>query len=107
MKKTLLEKNLSEVGVQNVSNNADWKGRPEAIDQEQSDKVDVADNIEEYESNNAVVAELEARLVEVNAALERIAAGTYGTCEVSGDPIEEERLKANPAARTSIAHKDD
>ena len=33
-----------------------------------------------------------------------IAAGTYGTCEVSGEQIEEDRLEADPAARTCKAH---
>ena len=32
--------------------------------------------------------------------------GTYGICEISGQPIEAERLKANPAARTSQANQE-
>ena len=50
--------------------------------------------------------QLENRLLDVKRALEKIDNGTYGTCEVSGEQIEETRLDANPAARTSIAHKD-
>lgn len=38
-------------------------------------------------------------LAEINAALERIAAGRYGLCERSGQPIEAERLRARPWAR--------
>ena len=30
--------------------------------------------------------------------------GTYGSCEISGEAIEVERLEANPAARTCKAH---
>jgi RNA polymerase-binding transcription factor DksA len=37
-------------------------------------------------------------------ALGKIEAGTYGVCEVSGMDIEEDRLEANPAARTCKAH---
>ena len=37
-------------------------------------------------------------------ALERIEKGTYGICEVGNEEIEEDRLNANPAARTCKAH---
>ena len=41
-------------------------------------------------------------LDEIDAALERIEAGTYGTCEVCGKPIGDERLRAIPWARLCI-----
>lgn len=41
-------------------------------------------------------------LDEVNAALARIEAGTYGICEVTGQPISLERLKEIPWTRFSI-----
>ena len=47
---------------------------------------------------------LQARLTDVNVALGKIENGTYGICEVSGEPIEADRLEANPAARTNKAH---
>jgi RNA polymerase-binding transcription factor DksA len=34
----------------------------------------------------------------IDAALDRIAAGTYGTCSKCGDPISDERLVAVPTA---------
>jgi len=37
-------------------------------------------------------------------ALEKIKLGTYGICEICGNHIEEERLQANPSARTDKAH---
>jgi Tfp pilus assembly PilM family ATPase len=46
----------------------------------------------------------EVGLQEVMTALTKIEEGTYGTCEVSGDEIETDRLEANPAARTCKAH---
>jgi RNA polymerase-binding transcription factor DksA len=42
---------------------------------------------------------LEAELAEIDAALARIEAGTYGICEACGKPIEEARLEAIPYAR--------
>ncbi|SFB70258.1 transcriptional regulator, TraR/DksA family [Nocardioides terrae] len=41
-------------------------------------------------------------LEEVDAALERVEAGTYGICETCGGPIGEGRLDARPVARTCI-----
>jgi RNA polymerase-binding transcription factor DksA len=41
-------------------------------------------------------------IYEIDEALGRIANGTYGLCEHSGDPIEKERLKVMPHARHSV-----
>lgn len=38
-------------------------------------------------------------LHEVDAALDRMEKGTYGTCETCGSPIGDERLEARPFAR--------
>jgi len=42
------------------------------------------------------------RLADVEAALARREAGTYGICETCGRPIAAERLAARPAARDCI-----
>ncbi len=60
----------------------------------------------DYGRNAAITQTLEARYRNILHALERMEQGTYGTCEVSGEPIERERLLANPAARTNIANKE-
>ncbi|MBI3020142.1 MAG: TraR/DksA C4-type zinc finger protein [Parcubacteria group bacterium] len=44
------------------------------------------------------------RLANVNAALARIDEGKYGVCEVCGERIEEDRLKADPSAPTCKEH---
>ena len=41
-------------------------------------------------------------LDEVDAALARVEAGTYGTCETCGRPIAEARLEVRPVARQCI-----
>lgn len=43
-------------------------------------------------------------LDEIDAALQRMKEGSYGVCEVSGDPISVERLRALPWARTTLEH---
>ncbi|MGD0202031.1 MAG: SpoIIE family protein phosphatase [Bryobacteraceae bacterium] len=48
--------------------------------------------------------ELERLLAEVDAALDRVAGGTFGLCESCHDPIETERLAADPLTRFCIEH---
>ena len=51
----------------------------------------------------SLIERARARVREVDAALARVAAGTYGTCEVCRRPIAEARLRARPTARTCVA----
>lgn len=102
--KTKLEAELAGIGRKNPQNPADWEATPGAIDPTATEPDERADNIEELEANEGIVSALEKRLANVNRALQKIANGTYGTCEISGEPIEEGRLNANPAARTCTAH---
>ncbi|MEP9381945.1 TraR/DksA family transcriptional regulator [Nocardioides cheoyonin] len=50
-----------------------------------------------------LVRDADAHLREVDAALARLADGTYGVCERCGSPIAPGRLEARPAARTCVA----
>ncbi len=101
-----LEAELKSVGHINPDNPKDWEPSSGEVDVNASDSADIADNIESYESNTAILKQLEAQYNDVKRALDKIEKGTYGVCEVSGHPIETERLEANPAARTCLAHKD-
>jgi DnaK suppressor protein len=47
---------------------------------------------------------LRRRTVEVDAALARIDAGTYGFCAVCGEPIAPARLEARPTTDRCIRH---
>ena len=42
-------------------------------------------------------------LMAIDAALDRIGAGTYGECAACGEPIQDERLRAEPSAPSCIA----
>jgi RNA polymerase-binding transcription factor len=48
-----------------------------------------------------------SHLAEVDRALQKIAAGTYGLSELSGEPIGYARLNAVPWARFSAAEQED
>lgn len=103
--KTTLEEELSTVGMRNPSNAADWIPTPDSnFDSSDADPNVAADAVEEFAGRSAIVADLEARLQSVTHALNKIEAGTYGTCEISNEPIESLRLDADPAARTCTKH---
>ncbi len=53
---------------------------------------------------DALVRQARAHLAEIDAALARLDAGSYGICEVGGEPIAEARLAARPTARTCVQH---
>lgn len=99
--RAVLEKELAAHG-KNVG--GDWQGRSDDYGATSADSNEVADQIEELVTAVPMVEDLEERYHNVVAALEKIAQGTYGTCEVGGEEIPMERLKANPSARTCIAH---
>ncbi len=49
-------------------------------------------------------SEAQQSLIYVENALSRIENGTYGECEVCGEPIEEQRLEALPYATLCMEH---
>lgn len=82
----------------------DWQGGSKT-EGEEADPIDAADNIEELVTNVPLVEELETRRKEITAAIERMDNGTYGTCADCGEPIDIDRLEANPAAKNCVTHK--
>lgn len=56
----------------------------------------------EREQLRATLRQAAAQVEEIDAALARLAAGTYGRCEVCGDPIGAGRLEIQPWARTCV-----
>ena len=51
----------------------------------------------------ALLESARARLIDLDAALERLDTGTYGRCEQCGIVIPDERLAARPETRTCVA----
>ncbi|MES3005041.1 MAG: TraR/DksA C4-type zinc finger protein [Patescibacteria group bacterium] len=100
----ILEKEISGVARINPDNKEDWEGVEPEMNTDSADDGEVADTMSEFSNNNAVTEQLELRLNEVKAALDKIEEGTYGVCEECEAPIEEDRLEANPAAKTCKLH---
>jgi DnaK suppressor protein len=61
--------------------------------------ADMASETFERAKDLSILIGMEAKIADVERALERLEAGTYGVCEACGQPIAEARLEAYPAAR--------
>lgn len=59
----------------------------------------------ERERDLALSEQARRAVEEIDHALAKFARGTYGICEVSGDPIPKERLEAIPWARERVEYK--
>jgi len=104
--KKSLEEELGQIAIFNTETGI-WEATPDQEMMGEIDDNDAADRFEDFEERSAMTTTLQTRLSDVNRALAKIENGTYGICEVCGEPIEEDRLEANPAARTNKAHMND
>ena len=59
----------------------------------------------ERERDLALSARARHEVEEIDRALEKLELGTYGICEVSGEPIPKARLQAIPQARERVEYK--
>ena len=57
----------------------------------------------EREKNAALIAVLERKLKDIDAALRSMERGQYGTCERCGNPIEPARLEVKPDATLCLS----
>jgi sigma-B regulation protein RsbU (phosphoserine phosphatase) len=62
------------------------------------------DRLESVMRHGGGALQLDDLLREVDEALARLSAGTYGRCETCGDAIEAERLEADPLVRFCLDH---
>lgn len=73
-----------------------------SAENEPGDWEDRAEPLTAEGTNDAVVAGLHTRLEALKRAEDRLAAGTYGLSVLSGRPIPDDRLEADPAAELTI-----
>jgi DnaK suppressor protein len=100
----LLETELEKVGQRNPDNLLDWEATSNNRDTSQADANTVADSVEDYGENVAIVHTLESRYQDIKMALDKIVENTYGLCEICQNEIGSERLEANPSAHTCQKH---
>lgn len=99
-KKTLLE--LQEEYQTRIDTIEDHIQNPQ--DELNKDWEDQAISIRQNDTRQLLAEEARQNLIYVNEALSRIENGTYTECEVCGEPIQEERLKAVPYATLCMEH---
>jgi DnaK suppressor protein len=75
---------------------------PDTIIDAELDQGDDANMLFEHEQVLDQIAREQAELAQVERALARIVAGTYGISEVSGQPIPIDRLNVHPSATTLV-----
>ncbi len=68
-------------------------------------QADLGTETFEREKDLSVLEQVEIEMADVEHALQRLDDGTYGTCEACGQPIDDARLEALPAARYCVAHQ--
>src|SRR4051794_11741517 len=68
-------------------------------------QADMGTETFEREKDLSILEQVEAELADVEHALRRLDDGTYGTCEVDGRPIPDDRLEVMPAARLCMEHQ--
>ena len=69
-----------------------------------NDPQDLASLESDNQHHNALLKQQRHELLEVEHALAKIAGGSYGLCEKSGEKIPLERLRAEPHTRYCIEH---
>jgi DnaK suppressor protein len=95
-----LERIRDELVQESARHEAEARSAPERGG---TDAGDVARELTEHDLLMAELRQEQTELAEVEAALERIRRGTYGLCEVTGQPISAARLRALPWTRLSLA----
>jgi DnaK suppressor protein len=70
---------------------------------ETGDYADSAQPLTAQGMDDAIAEGFRARIASIDRALKRLDEGTYGKSVLSGDPIPDERLEADPAAELTIA----
>lgn len=66
---------------------------------------DLGSGEEIRETNYTLIEKQKDKLEQIAAALDRIETGNYGTCIVTGEPIQKERLEYMPYALHSVEAK--
>jgi DnaK suppressor protein len=101
--RALLTAERAEVlGLLNDAVAGGQEARVEEVESEAGDYGDAALGLTEEGEEDAIAEGLRDRLETIDRALRRLDDGTYGRSVLSGQPIPDERLEADPAAELTV-----
>ena len=101
--RTLLRAERDEVqGLLKDAETAGTEDRGSEVDSATEDISDAAQPLAAQGMDDAIAESLRSRLDTIDRALHRLDDGTYGRSVLSGKPIPDERLEADPAAELTI-----
>jgi DnaK suppressor protein len=101
--RTLLRTERDEVqGLLKDAEAAGQEDRESVLDGESGDMSDSAQPLAAQGMDDAIAESLRTRLAAIDRALHRLDDGSYGRSTLSGQPIPDERLEADPAAELTI-----
>lgn len=81
-----------------------WQAKQTETNESKADDEEVAEAATEFQENESFAEDLKNQIADINEALVNIETGGYGICVVCKKQIEEDRLGANPAAKTCKEH---
>ncbi|MFA6376822.1 MAG: TraR/DksA family transcriptional regulator [Candidatus Paceibacterota bacterium] len=102
--KVAIENELLKIAVPNKNVPGDWQSKfPYGNSESGTAALErQADEVEEYSTRLPLEHNLEIKLAAVEAAITKIAKGTYGKCEKCGEDIPLERMEIFPEARFCV-----
>jgi DnaK suppressor protein len=101
--RALLTAERTEVlGLLNDAVAGGQEAREEEVESEAGDYADAGLGLTEEGEEDAIAEGLRDRLEIIDRALKRLDDGTYGRSVLSGQPIPDERLEADPAAELTV-----
>jgi RNA polymerase-binding transcription factor DksA len=92
-----------ETLTQRITALEQYLGKPDQWREAALERGDDAELLREHDDDWDRLKFARDELAQVEKALSRIEAGTYGISEVSGEPIPRERLEAEPSATTLVS----
>jgi RNA polymerase-binding transcription factor DksA len=102
--RSAIESELLKIAIPNKNVPGDWQSKfPYGNGDSGTASLErQADEVEEYTTRLPLEKNLETKLAAVDAAISKIANGTYGKCEKCGKNIPLERMEIYPEARFCI-----
>lgn len=94
-----IKKDLQSIASKDPNAKEEWDSKFPQFDADDVDLEDAASEVEEYATRLPIEQTLELRLQAIDAALQRMGAGTYGICENCHKAIDERRLMIYPEAK--------